>query len=228
MIPLKDKKILIVSSHPDDEAICSGGLIMKGAREKAKVFVLYMAVGFSRQFLTGQTNAIERKKEMKKASSYGKFGYYLVFEGDDFMRLDKLPQKNLIEQIEDASQKFEPDIVVLPFRHSFDQDHRAVASACITAFRPLPEDIRHQPKIILEAEEPYSWNNGCPFDPNFYVDISGLLDKKIKLLEKHKTQLRPDPFPRSPENLKRLAGLRGAEVGVKYAEAYRLLRGKIL
>lgn len=219
------KSILIVAPHPDDESICNGGLIMMAKKQKAKVFVLFMAIGYSRQFLTGKTNTTERVKEIKKAAKFGNYSWAIAFKGKPFMRLDSLPQKDLIEKIEDVTQKIKPDIVCIPSRESFDQDHRATSLACITAFRPLPASLKHQPTVILESEEPYTWSASSIHTPvNFYVDISDCFQEKITLLSCHKTQLRNDPFPRSPENLERLAGMRGCDIGKKYAEGYHLLR----
>jgi LmbE family N-acetylglucosaminyl deacetylase len=222
---LQRKKILIISPHPDDEAICCGGLIMLARKYQTDVFVYYISVGPSRQFLTGKTTASTRIPEIKKAAQFGGFKYKIAFQGKQFMRLDSLPQKDIIEPIEDITQNFKPDIVCTPFRNSFDQDHRAIAVACMTAYRPLPSNLRHQPNMILECEEPYSWSVGQHFTPNLYFDISDVFEKKIDLLKRHASQLRQDPFPRSPQNLKRLAGLRGCEIGAKYAEGYRLLKG---
>lgn len=225
---LAGKNILIIAPHPDDESICCGGLIMLAKKEKASVHVLFMAIGYSRQFLTGKTNATERIAELKKAAKYGNFTHELAFKGKAFMRMDAMPQKELIENIENTTQKYKPDIICIPSRESFDQDHRAVAEACITSFRPLPKSLRHQAKMILETEEPYSWGKKISFVPNFYFDISDIFDEKITLLKCHASQLRTDPFPRSPENLRRLAGLRGSEISTTYAEAYSVLRGQLL
>ena len=225
---LAGKKIFIVSPHPDDEAICCGGLIMLAKQQKANVSVLYMAIGKSRQFFTGQTNGGERMKEIKKASKFGNFSYKIAYKGKAFMRMDQVPQKNLIEIVEDALETYKPDIVCIPNRFSFDQDHRAISLACITALRPLPGNLRYQPTIILECEEPYSWTTQSSFRPNWYFDISGVLDEKLLLLQCHTTQLRVDPFPRSLENLKRLAGMRGCEISTTYAEGYNLLKGKFV
>lgn len=221
---LKNKKILIIAPHPDDEVICCGGLIMLAKKAKAKVFVLYGSIGSSRQLVTGKTDPKSRLNEAEEASRYGNFKYSIIFQGEEFMRLDNVPQKKLIEEIEDKIAGFKPDIVCVPFRDSFDQDHRALYSASITALRPIPKNLRHQPNIILEVEEPYSWTNRDTFKPNYYFDISEIFMEKIELLKCHKTQLRDDPFPRSPQNLERLAGVRGAEIGVQYAEGYNLLK----
>ncbi len=221
---LKGRKILVVAPHPDDEAICSGGLIMSAKKSKANVFVLYMSIGNSRQLVTGQTNPNQRIEEIKETAKYGNFDYKILFNGEEFMRMDTVPQKVLIEEIENTSETFKPDIVVIPFRHSFDQDHRAVASASITAFRPLPSTLRHQPTMILESEEPYTWSDQNIFQPNVFFDISHVFDEKIELLKCHKTQLRIDPFPRSSSNLKRLAEMMGCEISVTYAESYHLLK----
>lgn len=220
-------KILIISPHPDDEAIGCGGLIMKAAASKLPVHVLYMSVGSSRQLVTGSTSAKTRIPEIKKTAKFGKFSYTIALRGKAFMRLDALPQKTLIEYIEDAITMFKPTIVTLPAIGSYDQDHRAVATAAITALRPIPPTIRHQPNLILSYKEPYDWEIDQGSHPNYYIDISDVFDKKIKLLQNHASQMRNDPFPRSLENLTRLAGFWGSQIGVRYGEAYTLLKGTL-
>lgn len=224
---LKNKRILIISPHIDDEAICSGGLIMLAKKEKAKVFVCYIANGKTRQFISksGQAPVDVRLKEAEKASKYGNFAYSIVYQEDEIMRLDSLPQKDLIQSIEDTLVFFKPDIVVIPNQNSFNQDHRAVGTASMTALRPLPKNLRYQPKMILEMEEPYSWP--VSLATNFYIDISEVFDQKIELYKLYATQVPQDPFPRSIENLTRLAGMRGCDISVKYAEGYRLLKGQL-
>jgi LmbE family N-acetylglucosaminyl deacetylase len=217
-------KILIIAPHPDDEAICCGGLIMKAKKLKDKVFVLYMSTGGSRQFTNGETREVDRLKEALAASEYGDFLYKIAFKGTA-TKVDTIPQKELIEFIENEVTDFKPDIVVVPFKDSYAQDHRAVAEAAISAFRPMPSKLHPQPKMILEYEEATRWP--VAFNPNFYVDISDVMEEKIGLYKCHATQFVEDPHPRSYENLRRIAGVRGTEIGVKYAEGYNLLRGQL-
>lgn len=221
MIDLKDKRILIISPHPDDEAICAGGLIMRAKKEKAKVFVLFMATGNSRQFINGKTTKQIRSKEAEAASEYGNFDYSIAFTSAATI-LDTIPQKEMIEAIENMVDEFKPEIVIIPYRNSYNQDHRAVAEACITAFRPMPHSLHHQTNIILEMEEPYGWTTGLV--PNFYVEIN--IEEKILLYYCHNTQIPENPrHPRSSENLVTLSMLRGTNIDVQYAEAYKLIRG---
>ena len=69
--------------------------------------------------------------------------------------------------------------------------------------------------------------------PNAFLDLQekyqkgNLLDFKINIYKCHKTQVRDDPFPRSPENLIRLAHIYGKEIGVDVAEAYHVLREEL-
>lgn len=221
---LKNKKILIISPHPDDEAMDSGGLIMRAKKEGAEVFVFYVSVGGSRQFQNGETKEADRVNEAIEASEYGGFKYKIGFPNTS-TKLDGMLQKLIIEAIEDIVKDFKPTIVVIPYQHSYSQDHRAVATACISAFRPIPEDLHPQPKMILEMEEPTAWPKAL--NPNFYVDISDVFSEKIKLYLCHKSQVTKDISVRSPENLEALARYRGAEIGVKYAEAYNLLKGQL-
>lgn len=63
-----------------------------------------------------------------------------------------------------------------------------------------------------------------PFIPNFYVDITEYLEEKINALNIYDTELGEPPFPRSIEHVKALAIVRGAAAGVKYAEAFRMIK----
>jgi len=65
---------------------------------------------------------------------------------------------------------------------------------------------------------------GTVFTPNHFVDITNFLDKKIKLLKVFNNEIKKPPFPRSIENIKSLATLRGSTAGCKYAESFMILK----
>ncbi len=224
---LKNKKILIISPHLDDEVIGCGGMIEAAKRAKAEVFILYICSGEGRQLVTGKTTSAVRLKELTNLAKLGSFKYKVVFDGKEWLTLDHVPQKDIIDPIEDKIQEFKPDIILIPFKDSYNQDHRAVFTACISALRPVPQEVRHFVPTVLVYDEPYTWTTNEIFKPNFYLNISGFEEKKAEMMKCYASQDRKDPFPRSGDNLVRYARIRGAEIGVKAAEAYQLLRGTI-
>jgi LmbE family N-acetylglucosaminyl deacetylase len=62
------------------------------------------------------------------------------------------------------------------------------------------------------------------FIPNSFSDISEYIERKISIIKIYDDQLGEHPFPRSIENIKALATFRGATSGVKYAEAFMILK----
>jgi LmbE family N-acetylglucosaminyl deacetylase len=68
----------------------------------------------------------------------------------------------------------------------------------------------------------------APFIPNVYVDIQDTFEKKIKAMKAYKSELKQYPHPRSLEIIKALAEKRGSEVGLKFAEAFMLVREVML
>ncbi len=222
----KGKKVLIISPHPDDEIIGCGGLIEKCKKDGAEVFVFYIVVGNTRQLVTGSTNENIRMKETENVAKFAGFKYKFLFVGENFVRLDGIDQKDIVDPIEDLVEKFKPDIICIPYRDSYNQDHRAVFTACITALRPVPRSVRHMPSIVLEYDEPYLWSvSEHGFKPNFFVEVTKeMINNKIKAMALHETQDRPDPFPRSGENLKRWLEIRGKEIGCDAAEGFKCHR----
>jgi LmbE family N-acetylglucosaminyl deacetylase len=187
-----------------------------------------MAIGDCRQLSTGRTSPAPRLEELRRAQRVGGYAADVVYVSDDFMRLDALPRKALCDAIEDHVEQLRPDVVVIPPASSYDQDHRAVAEAAITALRPRPGHLRHFVPVVLEADEPYWWriDGGRP-TPNFFVPLSeAQLDLKMRLVAAHASQDRPDPFGRSTDNLRRIAASSGVERGGGYAAAYRVLRAR--
>lgn len=222
---LENKKILIISPHPDDEVIGCGGLLEVAKQKRCPVFILYICVGKCRQLVTGKTEENQRINELDTVAKECSFKYKILFVGAEFVRLDTVAQKDLIDPIEDTIEDFKPDIVLIPSPESYDQDHRATYTACITALRPIPQNVRHFVPTVLIYEEPYTWTVGKVIKPNFYLDTTKIEEKKVSLMELYKSQNRDPPFSRSGENLVHYMRIRGSEVGLKSAEAYYLLRG---
>jgi len=233
MIINQKTKLLVISPHPDDEALGCGGLIGKCLKEKASVCIVYVSVGDNRQLITSYTKAKLRLKEVDAVKNLTKAQIIIYYKDKEFFKLETRPQKYLIDKLEETINSFAPSIIAIPSSASYNQDHRYVFDACISALRPVPKTIRHFVPNILEYFEPYFWSARSQKQPNVYLDLTerfkngNLLDFRLALYACHKTQVRQDPFPRSPENLIHIAHTYGKEIGVDIAEAYHLIREEI-
>ena len=60
-----------------------------------------------------------------------------------------------------------------------------------------------------------------------FTDITDHIDIKLESVRRYKTMLRPTPHIRSLDSVRALATIRGAEIGVTYAEAFAVLRATL-
>jgi hypothetical protein len=62
------------------------------------------------------------------------------------------------------------------------------------------------------------------FCPNVFIDIEKYIDLKLNALSKYTDEVREFPHPRSLENVENVAKYFGSQVGLKFAEPFRLIR----
>ena len=222
------KSILIVAAHPDDEVLGCGGTIAKLADEGACVHVAFLADGvFSRDAEKDvqQLELAHRRLATQKACDI--LGVKSVFFGDfPDNRMDSIALLDIIKPIEALITKYQPDTVFTHHAGDVNIDHRRTHEAVVTACRPqsgMPV------RTILSFEVPSSTEWQLPgsavvFAPNWFVDISVTLDRKLAALDAYAHELRSWPHPRSRQGVEYLARWRGATVGVDAAEAFVLGR----
>jgi LmbE family N-acetylglucosaminyl deacetylase len=62
------------------------------------------------------------------------------------------------------------------------------------------------------------------FIPNYFIDITPYIEKKLEIMKIYASELGSHPFPRSLNNISALATFRGSIAGVEYAEAFQLIK----
>lgn len=228
----KKERLLVIAPHPDDEIIGCGGLISRVKKDGGKVYVLFLTVGDTKDFSSkGKSTQKERFSEIDKVARYLKYDkYHIAFPGDKYhLQLDKLSQKDLINEIERGKislEKLKPSIIAFPALDDYNQDHRATAKAAFAACRPSSSDFKFSPKMILSYESTTSfWGFSDRKTLNFFITLTGKnLKDKLQSLKLYKSQVRNKLHPRSVDKIRSLAKLRGAIYGVEQAEAYQLHR----
>ncbi|MBI4128572.1 MAG: PIG-L family deacetylase [Parcubacteria group bacterium] len=234
MISLRNQVIFIVSPHPDDEVLGCGGLIHKAKNNGARVYVLYLTVGTTKDFSqTGISTGDERIQEVMRVADYLRLdGYAFAFPGDEYhLKLDAIPQKDIIHAIErggDISlQSVNPTMLLFPQAGDYNQDPRVAATAALAATRPTPPEYKSLQRIVASYEYPPStWTvESSQTPPNLFIELSEVdLASKVEALSLYASQLKNPNGPLSVKAVKELAQMRGIQSGVPYAEAYTLKR----
>lgn len=225
------QRLLVVAPHADDESISSAGLIWRVKRAGGAAFVQVVSTGDLDHFdNTGKTvQGSQRCAELADAMTFLEVDDFEVLYEDAglHLRLDTLPRRDLVEKIERSArlsmERIRPTMVVIPFP-SYNQDHEAVYWAGVTASRPHLATMKAFQSVVLVADAPQLAWNPHVFRPNFYVDISDCLDRKLEAFRRHRSQQRPAPHLGGVEALEVWARMRGREISVEAAEAYQSLR----
>ncbi len=157
----ENEKYLIIAPHPDDESIGCGG-IMSLYPEKFDVICL----------THGVPDDI-RSLEMKNA---------MEFAGVNYKMLD-LKDKKIIEgwdkfQTIDISNY---DYIFIPYIFDQHKDHKAVS----ILLERLLKTAKHKRNVKIAYYEVWSTINM----PQYYVDISSVVESKKKMINFHKSQV---------------------------------------
>lgn len=222
------KRVLVISPHADDEALACGGIMAKLADQGAEVFVQFMTVdGFHHYGIEGGTTYQQRVDEIADVANILKFEWDIAYGDQDLIeKLDTVPKRDLVDLFEKRINDIEPELVLIPSGADYDQDHVATFETSVAALRPISPVfgkwlVPHV--LVYESPKIMWWSEDVP-RPEAFVDISDVLDRKQAALAAYATQARPSPHIRSPEAVAALACLRGKEIGVEHAEAFKVLR----
>jgi N-acetylglucosamine malate deacetylase 1 len=216
-------QVLVLAAHPDDEVLGMGGTIALHALRGHAVRVVCVTDGSSTQYAGDAPRQEQKNQEALAAAAALGVSDYVHLDLPD-MRLDTVPHVDLNSIVEEHVRDFGPEVVYTA-HPDVNRDHRALFDSVAVATRPTPS----QPVRRLLTYAPTSSTEWTPagtnwFVPNWFVDISETLERKLEAFACFETEQRPYPHPRSSRALKAHAELFGATVGCEYAEPFVLVR----
>ncbi len=223
--------ILAFGAHPDDVELGCAGTIAKAIANGKKVGI----IDLTRGELGTRGSAEIRDKEATEAAKILEIHVRenLAFR-DGFFVNDEKHQIEIIKQI----RKYQPEIVLCNAIDDRHIDHakgsKLVSDACfLSGLRRI--ETEHQgikqeawrPKLVYHYIQ---WKN---IEPDFVVDITGFMDKKIEAVKAYKSQFY-DPNSKEPvspiatksfiESVEYRAKDLGRLVFVEYAEGFTVER----
>lgn len=187
--------ILAIGAHPDDVELGCGGTIAKMVSQHKKVGILDLTEGE----LGTRGTADTRKFESNKAREILSISYRdnLKFR-DGFFINDEYHQIELIKKI----RQYRPDIVLANAHNDRHPDHgkaaKLIYDACFLSglikINTSNNGFSQEPWRPKHIFNYIQWNEE---KPDFIIDISNFLDKKIEACMAYKTQFY-DPNSKEP------------------------------
>ncbi len=221
-------RVLVVAAHPDDEVLGCGGTMARLAREGYEVFTLILGEGVRSRYEKNEDSpdigdAMDTlKKQALEANRI--LGVKEVFFSDlPDNRFDSVDLLDIVKVVERFKKEVKPQIIFTHSRADLNIDHRITYKAVVTATRPMSgESVRAVYSFeVLSSTE---WKYPQEFFPNLYFDVGDTIGLKLEAMGVYSSELREFPHPRSLEGIKVKATQRGMEVGLKYAEAFEVVR----
>jgi LmbE family N-acetylglucosaminyl deacetylase len=194
--------VVILSPHADDEVLGCFSFLSPSCR------VVYLGIENR-----ANVSRDERIAEVNKSAAKSGFQWEAL---NHPVNAYQVP--DLIPDLERIIREYEPDTVLLP-QPSYNQDHRAVHDAAITALRPHDQNWYVRNVLVFEQPDSLLWPHGRETEPNYFQAIS--LEDKLHSYSLYASQVRGH---RSPELVSAVAKLRGAQAGLPFAEGFTVKR----
>jgi LmbE family N-acetylglucosaminyl deacetylase len=192
------KTILVVTPHPDDETFTSGGTLALLARHNEVHVVIYTSdnAGSRDPEMTHERLAAIRKAEEEEACrALGIPVANITWLGHDDGMLEYVDRRELTRQVAREIRRVRPDALFsvdpgAPYEQYHKSDHRSGAVITVDAIRAARWRL-YFPE--LEREGLAAWSVPVVFfyysaQPNYTVDISSVIDAKVKAAAAHSSQ----------------------------------------
>ncbi len=201
--------LLALAPHTDDIDLGAGGLIQRAIA--AGVTVHEVAFSIARESVPPGFPGDVLEHEVRHAAAMLGLAPENVSTRDFAVRHFPAHRQELLEELIVLRKRLSPSVVLVPASTDLHQDHQTVTQEAIRAFKGT---------TLLGYELP--WNN-LSFSPTAVIGVSDEhMSQKVKALECYRSQAHR-PYA-TEEVVRAIARMRGATIGVRYAEAFEVLR----
>lgn len=208
---------LVIAPHIDDETLGVGGTMLRAKKEGDIVSVVIVTTDYN----ADRTEQFNMVADIYKLDN----SFMLNLDSSSISLLDV---NNIIGLLKNIIEEIRPSIVYIPNDTDIHTDHQIVSQAAqstVKSFYMNKYGIKrlYSYEILSSTEI----SNSVAFSPNLFIDISDYINKKIEIMNIYKSEIQPEYYPRSIDNIQALAKYRGGMVSINYAEAFKMLKGII-
>ncbi|WP_299242710.1 bacillithiol biosynthesis deacetylase BshB1 [uncultured Aquimarina sp.] len=223
--------ILAIGAHPDDVELSCSGTLAKEIDNGKKVGILDLTRG---ELGTRGTPEIRDQEAKDAARILGVSIRENLGFRDGFFTNDEAHQLAIIKIL----RKYQPEIVLCNAVKDRHIDHgkgsKLTSDACfLSGLRKIETSINGKTQAAWRPKKVYHYIQWEILTPDFVVDISGYMDKKMESVMAYKTQFydtdsKAPSTPISSKNFKDSIEYRAADfgriIGVAHAEGYTVER----
>lgn len=217
-------RVLGIGAHPDDLEILCGGTLARYVEEGHDVVMCHATKGDrgSFEYSAEEIARIRHGEASRAAQIAGAEHLTLGLSDGEVNASDPVQRRLVVDLVRDAR----PDVIITHTTGDYMADHnetsKLVFDASFISSLPLYDTGKpHHP--VVPAIYFMETVTGLGFSPTEFVDVSGTMDKKVRMLEAHQSQLRwlrDHDGVDIVENIRTATAYRGLQCGVAYAEAF--------
>jgi bacillithiol biosynthesis deacetylase BshB1 len=218
--------ILAFGAHPDDVECAAAGVLIKHMALGKTVAIVDMTAGEMGTFGTPET----RKQESDEASKILGIQYREQLGLSDGSIVNDETSRLLVIQ---AIRKYKPEIVLANAIHDRHPDH-AIAAKLVADSSFLSGLKKKETFYDGDVQEPwrpkavYHYIQDYFIDPDFVIDISTEMDKKIQAIKAFRSQFvkpknnEPSSILGLLDQIKSTNNIYGRPISAKYAEGFKV------
>ncbi|HSR09969.1 MAG TPA: PIG-L deacetylase family protein [Thermodesulfobacteriota bacterium] len=226
MNDIEFERAMVVFAHPDDAEVQCAGTVALWAEAGKKVTYVVMTRGDKgtqdRSITPDQLAALRQKEQWDAARELGVEKVVFLPNNDGELEVNLERRKALTR----VMREHQPEVLITHdpwMRYQVHPDHRASGMLALDAATSA-RDFLYFREQIDEGLQPCRLKRALLFasdQPDFWVDIGRTMEKKLKALGRHRSQVAQ--WPGWEERFRKRAEDFGAAQGMRYAEAFKLL-----
>jgi N-acetylglucosamine malate deacetylase 1 len=209
--PNKKLKIVVFGGHPDDPESGAGGLIASLTQQGHEVICAYgTTFRGDRRFFGRPEGEVRREEATAACKVLGAKPKFFPYAHEKLVA-----DEPTLQEVAFWLAEVKPDIVVTHWPLDMHPNHHVVSSLVWRCYQRRGGWNLYFFEVMTDQQT-------IAFAPDLYLDIAPVREVKKRSLDEHKSQ--------GPEEIwqvhERMHRKQGAECGVEYAEAYKLVESK--
>ncbi|HJO94781.1 MAG TPA: PIG-L family deacetylase [Victivallales bacterium] len=188
-------KVFAIAAHPDDIEFNFAGTLLLLKNAGCCIHYMNMSKGSLGSNVYNPEKTAELRLQEAKNSAKNLDAVFHPPLTDD---IEIMYSKKLISKLGSIIREAAPDILLIPSPEDYMEDHMNTCRIAVTAafcrdmnnYKVIPNRSPISNQLAVYHAQPHGNRDGLNrlVKPGFFIDITAVIDEKIKMLAEHKSQ----------------------------------------